>query len=146
MALHNPGLLVLGMEKRKIILRSSAIVIVILILGAAILLLNRSKAGVPQPAIEFQQDTWDFGTLAAGERGSHTFIFRNTGGGKLEIREIDAPCSCTTALLSTEELNSQEIGELRVDFRETEEKGRLERVVEVHSNAVSYTHLTLPTN
>jgi hypothetical protein len=70
-----------------------------------------------------------------GERASHVFRFRNIGQAELEIRKVGTSCSsCTTATLSSERLNPQAVGELRVDFRETKEAGQLLRTIEVYTN------------
>jgi hypothetical protein len=40
------------------------------------------------PAITFDQSTWDFGRVKAGEDLTHDFTFKNTGTGPLEILDV----------------------------------------------------------
>jgi len=105
-----------------------------LIVAVSILLVSKLTAKSPQPRIRFEEETWNFGTLSAGEKATHVFKFRNAGDAELEISRIEAPCTCTTALLSTEKLKPGAEGELRVDFKETEERGDLQRIIKVYSN------------
>jgi hypothetical protein len=40
------------------------------------------------PAISFEEPTWDFGRVKAGDDITHDFVFKNTGTGPLEILDV----------------------------------------------------------
>ncbi len=41
-----------------------------------------------EPAISFEEPTWEFGRQRAGADLTHEFVFTNTGTGPLEILEV----------------------------------------------------------
>jgi len=49
------------------------------------------------PKFEFKEETHDFGKLAAGEKVSYTFKFKNVGKTDLVIADAKASCGCTVA-------------------------------------------------
>jgi len=48
------------------------------------------------PVFKFTEEEYNFGTLIQGEKVSHSFVFTNTGGSNLVIKEVKASCGCTT--------------------------------------------------
>jgi hypothetical protein len=61
------------------------------------------KPDGPAPVAEVEEDLhYDFGTLPQQFTGHHTWTFKNTGPGPLELRGVTSTCSCTTADLLTE--------------------------------------------
>ncbi|MBN1251827.1 MAG: DUF1573 domain-containing protein [Bacteroidales bacterium] len=48
-----------------------------------------------EPQISFVETDFDFGDILIGEIVSHKFKYRNTGTGKLEIKETIANCGCS---------------------------------------------------
>lgn len=53
--------------------------------------------GGPAPRIQWSTNTFDFGTLNAGEVRRAEFFFTNTGNAVLEITQVSPGCGCTTA-------------------------------------------------
>ena len=61
-----------------------------------------AKPDGPTPVAEVVEDLhFDFGTLPQQYFGHHTWTFKNTGPGPLELTGGSASCSCTTAALFT---------------------------------------------
>jgi hypothetical protein len=47
------------------------------------------------PAFTFDNETWDFGLIAQGEKVSYTYKFKNTGKSNLIISSAKGSCGCT---------------------------------------------------
>ena len=104
----------------------------IMALFVASLLFHGNLAKSSQPRIEFEEESWDFGTLAVGEKVSHNFKFRNSGDATLQINKIDSSCACAATLLSSTTLKPQETGELKVEFKQLTPKN-VPRTVKIYS-------------
>jgi len=53
------------------------------------------------PKLVLPERSYDFGTIPATEKVSHTFPIRNEGKGTLTISRVYTTCGCTTAELSS---------------------------------------------
>jgi hypothetical protein len=120
------------MKLHKRVLWSSIIGVIVLFLVLT-LAITWAKARSPQAKVYFEEDSWDYGTLGIGEEATHVFRFHNTGDTDLEIGNVDSTCSCTTAVLQGKKIKPQAVGELKVSFRENDEKGKLKRTVKVYA-------------
>ncbi|MCX7678995.1 MAG: DUF1573 domain-containing protein [Spirochaetes bacterium] len=83
--------------------------------------------------ISFEETVFDFGKVAINQKVTHIFVFSNTGSGTLEITKIEAPCGCTSTLLSKKALNPGEKGKLEVTLHTGSTPMKLVRRVYVHS-------------
>jgi hypothetical protein len=88
----------------------------------------------PSPRIEFEEDTWDFGTIYQRSEVSHAFVFRNTGNAVLKIGKVRSTCGCTVALLAEREVAPAEEGEIKLTFRSGTMRGRVVKHVYVGTN------------
>ena len=88
----------------------------------------------PRPRIEFEEDTWDFGTIYQSAEVSHAFVFRNTGNAVLKIGKVRSTCGCTAALLAEREIAPGEEGEIKLTFRSGTMRGRVVKHVFVGTN------------
>jgi Protein of unknown function (DUF1573) len=62
-----------------------------------------AKPDGPAPVVQVVEDLlYNFGTLPKEYTGHHTWTFKNTGAGNLELRGAATTCSCTTAALFSE--------------------------------------------
>lgn len=43
-----------------------------------------------QPSIEFKTESYDFGTVPAGDKIEHAFDFKNSGNEDLEIKRLSS--------------------------------------------------------
>jgi len=54
----------------------------------------------PKPIVEVEGDlTYKFGVMAQDSDGKHSWVFKNTGAGPLELRSVRTDCSCTVIQL-----------------------------------------------
>jgi formylglycine-generating enzyme required for sulfatase activity len=53
-------------------------------------------ADAPKGRMDLDQRAVDFGQVWAGDPVLHTFRIRNTGSGRLQIKDVQAKCGCTT--------------------------------------------------
>jgi tetratricopeptide (TPR) repeat protein len=87
------------------------------------------------PAIYFPEDSWDFGEITPDELPAHIFKFENAGNEILIIKGTKVSCeSCIDLIISTEELNPGEEGELKITVNSLDMIGRFTKRVYVESN------------
>ncbi|GAA5509994.1 DUF1573 domain-containing protein [Novipirellula caenicola] len=60
--------------------------------------------------------TYDFGTMAPGTKGEHTFVIKNTGEGDLKLRLGATTCKCTLGTLDNDVLKPGEQTEVRLEW------------------------------
>jgi hypothetical protein len=66
--------------------------------------------------MEFEQTTYDFGTISQGEQVSVTFKFKNTGDKPLVIKEVTTSCGCTATSYSKKPVTPGSEGFIKVTF------------------------------
>tara|TARA_B110000858_G_scaffold54928_1_gene63816 strand:+ start:16 stop:441 length:426 start_codon:yes stop_codon:yes gene_type:complete len=67
------------------------------------------------PILKFQQEIFDFDTVALGSKVEHTFTFINTGKTPLLINSVKAGCGCTVLKgWPKKPINPGETGEIPV--------------------------------
>lgn len=95
--------------------------------------------------LAFENDTLDFGIVAAGKRIKHSFKFTNTGNGDLLISNVHAPCGCTVAKSwPRQAIKPGESSFIEVEFDSSDRQGHQIKNIDIVTNArPSITHLTL---
>lgn len=88
--------------------------------------------------ISFDQNMYDFGTVANGETARHDFKFINTGKKPLTISDVKAQCACTTAEWPKEPIEGGQSGIITVIY-DTQISGMVAKKLTVVSNAESST-------
>ena len=86
------------------------------------------------PVIKFEETAFDFGPIIQGEKVSHTFKYKNTGGSNLIIHSAKGSCGCTVPKYSEEPLAPGESGELEVVFDSSGRKGNQRKSITVLAN------------
>jgi len=87
------------------------------------------------PSIYFPEDSWDFGEITPDTLPTHTFKFKNTGDEALIIKGTKVSCeSCIVPIISAEELNPGEEGELKITVNSLDMIGRFTKRIYVESN------------
>ena len=91
-----------------------------------------AKNGTPQ--ISFDDESFNFGTIAQGEKVSHTFKFRNIGDGPLQITDVTTSCGCTASKYSLEPVAPGESGTVEVIFDSYGREGKQLKSANVWTN------------
>ena len=86
------------------------------------------------PQINFETYEYNFGTIAQGEKVSHTFIFRNIGDGPLQITDVTTSCGCTASKYSIEPVAPGENGTVEVIFDSYGREGKQLKSANVWTN------------
>jgi hypothetical protein len=93
-----------------------------------------SLAPPGEPAIEFDTELLDLGTVFQMSEHAGVFKVRNTGTAKLVITNVSAQCGCTATLLSDEEIEPGGETELKVTFKSTMSRRAVKKRITVSSN------------
>lgn len=106
-----------------------------LIVGAALLLsLAGPGLAAKPPKIKFDRDTWDFGKVKQGANLTYEFTFKNDGGSKLNIKNVETSCGCTAALVSANTIDPGQTGKIKVSFNITGYSGLASKFIYVDSD------------
>jgi hypothetical protein len=84
--------------------------------------------------IEFEDKTFNIGTVKGGAVLSHEYKFVNSGQSDLIIRKVSASCGCTAAMPEEKVIAPGKQGSIRVSFNTTGKKGVQNMTVTVISN------------
>jgi hypothetical protein len=85
--------------------------------------------------IEFEEESFDFGTIAEGDQVTHAFKFSNTGTEPLQIISVNVSCGCTVA---SKPLGAVAVGasdQIVINFNSLGKVGMNQKSVGVLSNA-----------
>lgn len=87
------------------------------------------------PSIYLPEDSWDFGEITPDELPTHIFKFKNIGDEVLIIKGTKVSCeSCIDPVISVQELNPGEEGELKITVNSLDMIGRFTKRIYVESN------------
>ena len=125
---------------RRILQRPPA---VFALVAWAIVAANPVRASASPPAIAFESETCDLGSLVQGEQPDCLFSFANGGSDDLRILSVEPTCGCTTALLAAPLVRAGERGGIRVVFDSDNFTGEVLKEVEVRSNDPARPSVTL---
>ncbi len=101
---------------------------------------NTAKANEPAKPVgpttnmKFNEETFDFGNLTAGEKATHTFKFKNTGKEPLVISNAKGSCGCTVPKWPKEPIPPGGSGEIDVTFDSKGKKGKQTKNVTITAN------------
>lgn len=87
------------------------------------------------PEINFEKQLHNFGELAAGEKVSYTFTFKNTGDANLIVKDVTASCGCTVPQWDKHPVAPEQTGKIEVIFDSSGRKGDQYKTIKVMSNA-----------
>lgn len=88
----------------------------------------------PLTTVEFDESTFDFGTILEGERVVHTYTFRNTGTEALLITSAKGSCGCTVPAWPRDPIAPGETASLTVEFNSKAKNGRRNQKVTITAN------------
>lgn len=86
------------------------------------------------PAIEFENDFYDFGKIIQGEKVSYSFKFTNTGKSDLIISRVTSSCGCTVGDFPKVPVKPGESNKIEVKFDSEGRKGFQSKTITVLSN------------
>ena len=90
----------------------------------------------PIASIEMDHLEFNFGTIVAGKRITHSFSFMNNGDAPLILSDINATCGCTVAKnWPKTPINPGEGGEILIEFDSSDRTGNQRKTVYVVSNS-----------
>lgn len=87
------------------------------------------------PKIEFDHESFDFGTLKEGDIKEHEFAFKNTGKSPLQILNVQVQCGCTVASKPETPVGVGQKDKIVVRFNSLGKVGINKKFVTVFSNA-----------
>jgi len=88
----------------------------------------------PHPTIELMENSWDFGLVTQGERPTYTLPVENTGERELVISNVRTSSHCTAELLTASSISPGKMGEIRVSYEATGQKGLVRERLYIDSN------------
>ena len=93
------------------------------------------EAKSTQPIMDFDSKSFDYGTVAQGDKVTHTFRFTNNGDADLIIKKAEASCGCTMPSYPFIPIKPGETGTISVTFNTTGKLGKQRPNISVISNA-----------
>ncbi|MFL5753995.1 MAG: DUF1573 domain-containing protein [Bacteroidia bacterium] len=93
------------------------------------------------PAMEFTEETHDFGRITQGEKVSYNFHFKNTGNSNLIISSAQASCGCTVAEPPKEPIAPGKEGQIGVVFNSDGKSGKIDKKITVLTNCEPNTRI-----
>lgn len=102
---------------------------------------NPKKSTDKLPALTFDKEFHDFGTISEGEKVTYSFKFTNTGKSDLIIQTASGSCGCTVPEVPKEPIKPGATGFIKVQFNSENRVGIQEKQVTVVTNAMPNTNL-----
>lgn len=92
----------------------------------------------PITSIQFDETTYDYGTVKDGDKVKHVYKFKNTGKAPLIISDAKGSCGCTVPDWPREPIAPGKTGEIKVEFdsknKGTEEGSNQSKRVTITAN------------
>ncbi len=86
------------------------------------------------PKMTFEETTFDFGTVQAGDKVEYTFKFKNTGEVPLLINDARSTCGCTVPSFPKDYVKPGKSGEVKVVFDTKNLKGTQSKPITIVAN------------
>ena len=88
----------------------------------------------PVAALEFEETTFDFGTVEQGGTVTHVFTFTNTGNQPLIISDAKGSCGCTVPQWPKGQIQPGETASITVEFNTKGKMGKQSKRVTLTAN------------
>ncbi len=92
------------------------------------------EANEPEPRIEIEKSSHDFGEVGASTKNTYEFKFTNVGTAVLKIKKVQSTCGCMVPELQKKEYAPGESGVVKVTFSAPARKGVSRKTLYIHSN------------
>jgi len=86
------------------------------------------------PKINFDNNTFNFGTIKQGESVSYEYKFTNSGKSNLLIRKVTAACGCTAVITSADMIPAGTSGSIKTTFNSSGKTGTQNKTITVITN------------
>ena len=98
-----------------------------------------TASGIPvksgsAPVMTFNEEKHDFGKITQGEKVSHSFIFKNTGGSDIVISSAQGSCGCTVPTYPKEPIKVGQESKIDVVFDSDGKSGLVEKTITLVTN------------
>ena len=87
------------------------------------------------PDFQFDNDTYDFGTINEGDKINFEYTFKNIGKEPLIITRAKGSCGCTVPQWPKEPIKAGESGTIKVVFNSAGKVGKQRKTITLNSNA-----------
>jgi hypothetical protein len=87
-----------------------------------------------KPIIKFDQPSYNFGKIKAGEKVTHEYTFRNVGQAPLIVTQAAAACGCTVPEYSKEPVKPGGTGVIKVEFNSAGKSGMQTKNITIYYN------------
>lgn len=91
------------------------------------------------PVFEFEETSFDFGTIHSGATVTHEYHFRNSGDADLLIAEAHGSCGCTVPEYPKTPLAPGEEAVIKVTFNSSGISGQVAKTVTLLANTIPST-------
>jgi len=88
------------------------------------------------PAMKFEEEIFDFGTITQGEKVSHVFKFKNVGNKPLLIANAFTSCGCTVPVIPKQAIATDESSEIKVTFDSEGKSGIVTKEITLMTNCI----------
>ncbi|MFH2095392.1 MAG: DUF1573 domain-containing protein [Bacteroidota bacterium] len=95
------------------------------------------------PSIQFENTTFNFGTIKQGDAVTHEYKFTNTGKRNLEIRKIKASCGCTATSPADKIIGPGKTSTIKATFNSRGKSGKQNKTITVITNDPKNSSITL---
>ncbi len=102
---------------------------------------NAADAG--SPSIQFATPVYEFGTVTAGTKVMHDFVFTNTGTATLNITGVNPGCGCTTIHDWTHTVEPGQTGVIPIQFDSTHFHGAVNKTPSITCNDPAHATVVL---
>ena len=96
-----------------------------------------------QGVLTFETESYDFGSIAEGEKPTYTFRFTNTGDEAITVTDVRPSCGCTVPSYSTETVAPGEMGEIMVEYDSEGRPGDFNKTIAVQADGAADGSTTL---
>jgi hypothetical protein len=94
------------------------------------------------PKIVFEQTSYDYGAIFAGDNGEITFNFKNEGKSPLIISNVVSSCGCVVPFWSKDPLMPSQNGTIKIKYN-TNIVGDIKRSITVSTNDPNQSRVVL---
>lgn len=95
-----------------------------------------------KPKIVFEQTSYDYGLIFAGDNGDVNFNFKNEGKSPLLISNVVSSCGCTVAKWSKDPVMPNQTGSIKLTYN-TNIIGNIKRSITVTTNDPKMSRIVL---